>query len=72
VQQPRNPVTLDDVAREAGVSRATVSRTLNGKASMVSEATKARVRAVAEELGYTTNLAAQPRSTGEGGVVSGS
>jgi len=73
VQQPRNPVTLDDVAREAGVSRATVSRTLNGKASMVSEATKARVRAVAEELGYTTNLAAQAvavgRSTSVGFVV---
>jgi len=43
--------TIKDVARRAGVSPTTVSATFNGSAP-VSEALKARVRAVAEELNY--------------------
>lgn len=45
------PVTLADVARLAGVSTATASVALNDKAG-VSEATRARIRQVAEGLGY--------------------
>jgi len=69
-QQPRrSAVTLDDVARTAGVSPSTVSRTLNGRSGKVSGATAARIRAVAQELGYTTNLAAQAMAIGSSPVV---
>ncbi len=44
-------VSLQDIARIAGVSPATVSRTLNGNYPVASE-TQARIRAAMEELGY--------------------
>ncbi|MFJ3673083.1 LacI family DNA-binding transcriptional regulator [Streptomyces sp. NPDC090106] len=44
-------VTIDDVAREAGVSRQTVSRALNDKGE-IGAATKQRVLDAAEDLGY--------------------
>lgn len=47
-------VKIVDVAREAGVSVATVSRALNGRSS-VDPALAARVREVAAELGYRPN-----------------
>lgn len=43
--------TLEDIAREANVSVSTVSRVLNGKAS-INEETKRRVMAAAESLRY--------------------
>ncbi|WP_020660393.1 LacI family DNA-binding transcriptional regulator [Amycolatopsis benzoatilytica] len=46
--------TISDVAARAGVSTATVSRTLNGK-STVDPELAARVLAAAEELGYQPN-----------------
>ncbi|MDT7565622.1 MAG: LacI family transcriptional regulator [Pseudonocardiales bacterium] len=46
--------TITDVAARAGVSVATVSRTLNGKAT-VDPGLAARVRAAAAELGYQPN-----------------
>ncbi|OXZ02944.1 LacI family DNA-binding transcriptional regulator [Streptomyces sp. 2R] len=51
-------VTLLDVARVAGVSKSTVSDALQGS-GRVAEATRERVRAVAEELGYRPNSAAR-------------
>jgi len=51
-------VTLDDVARAAGVSRATASRALTGSGP-ASQAASERVRAVAAELGFTPNQAAR-------------
>lgn len=51
-------VTLYDVARQAGVSIATVSRVLHGQ-EPVREATRSRVRAAIEELGYVPDGAAQ-------------
>ncbi|MFK7930432.1 MAG: LacI family DNA-binding transcriptional regulator [Myxococcota bacterium] len=50
-------VTMEDVARLAGVSPATVSRALNDS-SVVSDATKERIRKIAEEQGYTVNATA--------------
>lgn len=54
-------VTISDVAREAGVSKATVSLVLNGRTSNVaiSEATQAVVKAAAQRLGYAPNQAAR-------------
>lgn len=53
-------VTLDDVALEAGVSKATVSYVINGKKRSIgiSPKTVEKVRDVVERLGYTPNSAA--------------
>ena len=54
-----------DVARAAGVSIATVSLVVNGKAAgRVSPATRRRVEQVIEELGYEVNSAARTLATG--------
>ncbi|MGB7244175.1 MAG: LacI family DNA-binding transcriptional regulator [Sulfitobacter sp.] len=50
--------TLDDVAKKAGVSTATVSRCLNTPDRVV-EATRKRVMQAVETLGYTPNFAAR-------------
>jgi LacI family transcriptional regulator len=52
-RDPSRP-TITDVARHAGVSLSTVSRVMNGNATVDPELA-ARVRATAEELGYTAN-----------------
>ena len=51
-------VTLNDVARAAGVSRATASRVIAGYGAS-SPAARARVRAAATNLGYTPDVAAR-------------
>ncbi|MFF4778921.1 GH1 family beta-glucosidase [Microtetraspora fusca] len=56
-ERPRRP-TLETVAARAGVSRATVSRVVNGEASVSPEARAAVLRAV-QELGYVPNAAAR-------------
>lgn len=48
-------VTYADIARRAGVSKVTVSRALNGL-DEISEATRARIRRIAEEMGYSPQL----------------
>jgi LacI family transcriptional regulator len=55
---------LDDVARRARVSTATVSRVLNN-AEGVRPATRARVLRAAEELNYTPNLNARSLAGGQ-------
>ena len=59
--------TLDDLAALTGVSRATVSRVING--GSVSEATRERVMEVLERTGYRPNLAARTLASGRSGVV---
>ena len=48
-------ITIKDVAREAGVSTATVSHALNGFPE-VAEETRRRVRETADRLGYVPNI----------------
>jgi DNA-binding LacI/PurR family transcriptional regulator len=48
---PRRRPTIDDVAERAGVSSASVSFAMNGRPG-VGEATRARILAAAEELGW--------------------
>ncbi len=60
--------TLNDVARVAGVSRATVSRVMHGGKSVRPE-TVERVRAAADQLGYLPNFAARSLVTQRIGTV---
>ncbi|MGF1661047.1 MAG: LacI family DNA-binding transcriptional regulator [Kineosporiaceae bacterium] len=55
--------SIEDVARETGVSTATVSRALRGLSS-VAEPTRARVQRVAKQLGYVPSAAATSLATG--------
>lgn len=55
-------VSMKDIARRCGVSVATVSKALNGLPD-ISEDTRQRICAVAEEMGYMTNSAARALKT---------
>ena len=55
-------VSLKDIAKECGVSTATVSKALNGQHDIGKE-TKARVRETAERMGYFPNAAARALKT---------
>ncbi|MDD9269380.1 LacI family DNA-binding transcriptional regulator [Paenibacillus sp. GCM10023248] len=48
-------VTIDDVAKMAGVSKTTVSRILNGNYSQATEETKERVLKIIRDLNYRPN-----------------
>lgn len=60
--------TLEDVARLAGVSRATVSRVVNGGTLVAARTTEA-VRVAINELGYHPNRAARALVTRRTGVI---
>jgi LacI family transcriptional regulator len=67
----RSNITLQDIAGRAGVSKMTVSAVLSGRTKnvFVSEATRQRVLALADEMGYRPNVAARALSTGRTNVV---
>ena len=67
-RSPTDALTLHSVARQAGVSSATVSRVLSG-ATMVAADTRARVMSAVEDLGYRPNLLAQSLRLGRGRTV---
>lgn len=67
--QHKVPVTLHDVAREAGVSLATASRALNGSARKVNESYRERVLAAAARMNYTPNVSAQAVARGTTNTV---
>ncbi len=60
--------TISDVAREARVSKTTVSRVLNGRPE-VDAGTSARVRAVVKGLGFVQNPRAVQLATGRADAV---
>jgi DNA-binding LacI/PurR family transcriptional regulator len=69
VRSPRRrAVTLQDVAREAGVAVSTASRALSFP-ERVNVATRERVQAIARELGYRPNRLAQALPTGRTGML---
>lgn len=61
-------MTEADVARHLGVSRATVSRALHGR-GRISVATRERVLAAADELGFVPNAMASELAAGRSDVV---
>ncbi|MEV6692721.1 LacI family DNA-binding transcriptional regulator [Micromonospora sp. NPDC051196] len=64
----RKRPTIRDVAREAGVSYATVSRVLNGREWVSPEAVRA-VREAIARTGYTANPHARSLATGRSGSI---
>ncbi|QNP67041.1 LacI family DNA-binding transcriptional regulator [Streptomyces genisteinicus] len=64
----RRPVTIHDVAREAGVSRGTVSRVLNG-GHYVSPAAQTAVNNAIRRTGYVVNRHARSLITGRSDSV---
>ena len=67
-QHRLDSATIDDVARVAGVSVATVSRALRGLPN-VAEATRRRVLEVADELNYSANPQASRLASGHTSTV---
>ena len=55
----KGKVSMRDIAERLGVSVKTVSGALNGDAIRMSDDTRRRIRALAEELGYSPNFAAR-------------
>lgn len=69
-RRPRDsgPLTIRDIARLAGVSTATVSRTLM-KPAMVAEETREQVLRAVAEAGYTPNLMARSLRRRQSGAI---
>lgn len=65
------PVSLREVAARAGVARGTVSSVLNNRAAemRISQQTQARIRRIAEEMGYRPNRLAQGLGKGRTNVI---
>lgn len=59
------PITIEDVALQAGVSVSTVSNVLNGREARMRPATLERVRQAILELGFRPNLSARRLKTGQ-------
>ncbi|HEU5100152.1 MAG TPA: substrate-binding domain-containing protein [Roseiflexaceae bacterium] len=64
----QNPITIHDIAREAGVSASTVSRVLTGNAP-VAEPKRLAVHAAVKKLRYRPNPSAQGLVSGRTGAV---
>src|SRR5262249_20609315 len=62
--------TIRQIADEAGVSIATVSRVLNGRDD-VSDETRELVSRIIRENGYTANRSARGLSAGRTGLIGG-
>ncbi|ERK68717.1 transcriptional regulator, LacI family, partial [Leifsonia aquatica ATCC 14665] len=67
-RHPARPATLKEIGALAGVSIATVSKALNGRAD-VSRATRQRVQEAADRLKFTPNSLAQGLLAGRTGTV---
>ena len=60
--------TLEEIARQAGVSRSTVSRVINDHPNVDPE-TRARVLSIAENLNYQPNIAARGLAAGRTNIL---
>ena len=62
-------LTINDIAKSAGVSKATVSMVLNKKDKNISAETRNRILNVIKETGYIPNLAARSLNTNRTGTI---
>ena len=62
------PPTLEEIARQAGVSRSTVSRVINNHPNVARD-TRERVLSVAEFLNYQPNIAARGLAAGQTRII---
>ena len=62
-------ITIKDIAKEAGVSIATVSLILNGKDKRISETTRQRVKDVMKKYNYIPNAMAGSLVTRKTGII---
>ncbi len=63
------PVTVTQIAKDSGVSQATVSQILNGKGAAFRPETRDRVLATATRLGYRPNTYARAMRRGSFGAI---
>ncbi|MGH6625039.1 MAG: LacI family DNA-binding transcriptional regulator [Burkholderiaceae bacterium] len=66
---PQTRTTIDDVAREAGVSKATVSRVLNRRDELLTRDIAERVQAAIDRLGYSPSPMAQALKRGRSRLI---
>jgi LacI family transcriptional regulator len=66
--EARVSVTLKDIAKLAGVSSSTVSRSLNDS-PLIPEETRRQVRKIARDLGFAFNASARSLSLGQTGTI---
>jgi len=64
----KGEITINDIAKELNISPSTVSRALNDNVK-ISEATKEKVKKVAQELGYELNLVASSLSKNKTNII---
>ncbi|WP_430809341.1 MULTISPECIES: LacI family DNA-binding transcriptional regulator [unclassified Carboxylicivirga] len=64
----KGEITINDIARELNIAPSTVSRALNDHPK-ISEATKVRVKSVAQDLGYELNRVASSLSKNKTNVI---
>jgi DNA-binding LacI/PurR family transcriptional regulator len=62
------PVTVKDIAKEAGVSHSTVSRALHSS-SLIADETIERIQQIANEMGYSPSAAARALKTNHSKVL---
>ncbi len=68
MREAQDRVTIGDVAAEAGVSIATVSRVVNGRYGVARD-TSSRVQAVIDDMGYESSLVARSMRSHRTNVV---
>jgi LacI family transcriptional regulator, kdg operon repressor len=69
MKQEKDVITINDVAKTAGVSKTTISRYLNGKYEYMSEETKNRIQSVIEELQYRPSNVAKTLKSNKSGLI---
>lgn len=65
----RKQITIQDIAKAAGVSKTTVSRYLNGKFDFMSQDTKQNIANIIAETGYRPNRVANSLKTNRSGLI---